>query len=147
LSQLRDQGLANIAARRGSEPGRLGALLRGELDWIIMKAMEKERGRRYESPSHLAGDLHRYLTGDPVSAAPPGALYRTRKFVRRHRVGVMAGSFVAAALVLGTVGTSMGLINARRSLERAVEAEHLAQARLVETEAARDDADRSSRIA
>ncbi|MBC7772639.1 MAG: serine/threonine protein kinase [Pyrinomonadaceae bacterium] len=95
--------LANVAARRRIEPRKLGTLVRGELDWIVMKAMEKDRARRYETASAFGADINRYLTGDAVLAAPPGAAYRARKFVRRHRGAVLAGSAVAAALLVGLV--------------------------------------------
>lgn len=139
--------ITEIAAQRSSQPSRLTAALRGELDWIVLKAMEKERARRYETPGAIAADLQRYLTGQPVEAAPPALMYRMRKFVRRNRFGVLAGSAVATALVLGIAGASAGLVNARRSLERAVAAEQAAQASLAETESARDQAERSRKIA
>jgi eukaryotic-like serine/threonine-protein kinase len=147
LSLLADKGLASIAAQRASEPGRLGAMLKGELDWIVMKALEKDPGRRYESPSELAADVQRFLSGEPVAAAPAAMTYRVRKFVGRNRVVVSAAGLVTLALVLGILGTGAGLINARRSLQRALDAEHLAQQRLGEAELARVEADRSSRIA
>ncbi len=102
--------LANVAARRQIEPKRLGTLVRGELDWIVMKALEKDRHRRYETPSGLAMDVRRYLAREPVMAAPPSRVYAMRKFVRRNRVAVIATSLVAGALVLGIIGTSYGLI-------------------------------------
>lgn len=93
--------LAAAAAARNIEPGRLGTVVRGELDWIVMKALEKDRGRRYDGPSALAADVQRHLSGEPVVAAPPSAAYRARKFVRRYRKPVLAGSAVAAALIVG----------------------------------------------
>ncbi|MBK8099664.1 MAG: serine/threonine protein kinase [Planctomycetes bacterium] len=97
LGESRER-LTNVAAHRRVEPGRLGLLVRGDLDWIVMKAIEKDRTRRYETASELARDVQRHLIGDPVLAAPPGAAYRLRKLVRRHRGAVLAG--VAAALTL-----------------------------------------------
>jgi hypothetical protein len=79
--------------------------VRGELDWIVMKTLEKDRVRRYETVTGLAHDVERYLNDEPVLACPPSAVYRLRKFVRRNKVGVLAGSAIAAALVLGMVGT------------------------------------------
>ncbi len=96
--------LPSVALRRKTEPQRLRATVRGELDWIVMKAIEKDRQRRYDSPSGLAADIARYLSGEPVVAAPPGAAYRVRKFVRRNRVLVSAGVIAAAGLVLGAAG-------------------------------------------
>ncbi len=105
--------LPSIAARRGTEPARLGRLIRGDLDWIAMKCLEKERTRRYETASSLALDVQRYLTGEAVLAAPPSTAYQLRKFVRRNRGPVIAGTLVAVALVLGVVGMSVGLYSAR----------------------------------
>ncbi|MBX3362409.1 MAG: protein kinase [Phycisphaeraceae bacterium] len=80
--------------------------LRGELDWIVMKSLDKDRGRRYETPSALAADVERHLRGEAVVAAPPSAGYRLRKFVRRNKGPVIAGSAVAAALLVGIAGTT-----------------------------------------
>ncbi len=77
--------LASIAATRRTEPARLTKLVRGELDWIVMKTLEKDRTRRYETSNGLARDVQRYLDGDPVEAGPPSASYKLRKFARKHR--------------------------------------------------------------
>jgi tetratricopeptide (TPR) repeat protein/tRNA A-37 threonylcarbamoyl transferase component Bud32 len=89
------------AARRRSDPRRLAGTLRGALDWIAMKALEKDRVRRYETANALAMDVRRFLAHEPVLAAPPSATYRLRQFVRRNRVGVAAALAVALALVGG----------------------------------------------
>jgi WD40 repeat protein/serine/threonine protein kinase len=94
--------LSAVSARRGMEPRQLTALVRGDLDWIVMKALEKDRGRRYETASAFAADVRRLLNEEPIEARPPSAWYRLRKVVRRHRVPVTAAALVAAALVLGT---------------------------------------------
>ena len=86
------------ARNRRTDPGRLVSRLRGDLDWIVMKALEKDRTRRYGSPSDLAADLARHLGHEPVLAGPPGAGYRAGKFVRRHRVGVAAAAMTLAGL-------------------------------------------------
>jgi WD40 repeat protein/serine/threonine protein kinase len=91
------------------------AQVRGDLDWIVMKAIDKDRSRRYDTPGALAADVHHHLAGEPVSAAPPSASYRARKFVRRNRVLVGAGGAVSAALVLGIFGTSIGLFAAKQA--------------------------------
>jgi serine/threonine-protein kinase len=101
LSTLEQAQLSTIAERRGLEPGRLRHDLRGELDWIVMKALEKDRNRRYESASALAQDIARYLADEPVLACPPSAFYRLRKFVRRHRLGVGVAACMLGLLVLG----------------------------------------------
>src|SRR5437762_829823 len=111
VSTLGHAETASPADRHG-EPGKLGRLLRGELDWIVMKALEKDRNRRYESVSALAADVRRYLHDEPVLACPPTLGYRLRKLVRRHRGPVLAVSLVVLALLVGIVGTTLGLIRA-----------------------------------
>ncbi len=93
-----------LAASRGVEPARLGALVRGELDWIVMRSIEKDRARRYDTAEGLAADIRRYLAGEAVLAAPPSAAYRLRKLVRRHKGAVAAGATVAVALLVGVIG-------------------------------------------
>ena len=87
----------SISAQRKTEPARLTRLVRGELDWIVMKALEKDRTRRYETASALARDIQRYLDGDPVEAGPPSATYRLRKFARKHRPAAGHGRGVRGA--------------------------------------------------
>jgi len=92
--------LHDIAIHRRTEPGPLARKLRGDLDWIVDKAMSKERGRRYESAEEFAKDLERHLADEPVVAGPPGRIYRASKFIRRYRGVVLASSSAAAALVV-----------------------------------------------
>jgi serine/threonine protein kinase/Tfp pilus assembly protein PilF len=113
--------LPSIAANRKLEPKTLRRLVTGELDWIAMKCLEKERGRRYETANGLAMDVQRYLADEPVAAGPPSATYRLKKFVRRNRGAVVAVSFVLLALVGGVIGTTWGLIRAEAA--RKAEAE------------------------
>src|SRR5260370_736140 len=110
-TRLSDSGeaLESISAQRHMEPAKLSRLMRGELDWIVMKTLEKDRNRRYETASAFAADVQRYLNDEPVQACPPSAWYRFRKFARRNKGPVAAGLALAALLVLGTVGTSIGL--------------------------------------
>jgi WD40 repeat protein/serine/threonine protein kinase len=110
-TRLSDSGetLASISAQRHMEPAKLTKLVRGELDWIVMKALDKDRNRRYESASAFAADVQRYLADEPVQACPPSAGYRLRKFARRNKGPVAAGLALAALLLLGSVGTSIGL--------------------------------------
>ena len=108
------EDLANIAANRAVEPAKLAKSLRGELDWVVMKALEKDRARRYETVDGLARDLRRYLADEVVEARPPSSGYRFRKFVRRHRGQVTAASLVILALVAGVIGTTLGMIEAKR---------------------------------
>ena len=107
--------LPSIAAGRQTEPVRLTKLVRGELDWIVMKALEKDRTRRYETANGFAMDVQRHLAGEPVLAAPLSAAYRLKKFVRRHKRQVTGASFVLFALLAGMAGTSWGLIEARHA--------------------------------
>ncbi|MCC6968749.1 MAG: serine/threonine protein kinase, partial [Phycisphaerales bacterium] len=141
LSQSADT-LASIAAQRKIEPRRLGTIIRGELDWIVMRALEKDRQRRYETASGLASDIRRYLDGDDVLAAPPSTAYRIRKLVRRNKGKVLAGGVVALALALGIVGTSVGMVNASREREEAVKARagEMEQRRMAETRLAEAEA-------
>jgi serine/threonine protein kinase len=109
------EALPSLAANRHVEPSRLSRLVKGDLDWIVMKALAKERDRRYDSAIGLANDIERYTNHEPVSAGPPTARYRLGKFVRRNRGRVVAASLVLLALVGGVVGTTLGLLEARRS--------------------------------
>jgi serine/threonine protein kinase/tetratricopeptide (TPR) repeat protein len=112
-----------VAANRGTDPRRLGGLLRGELDWIVMRALEKDRNRRYESPDALARDVERYLADEPVQGGPPSVAYRLRKFGRRHRVlvGGAAAAVLAAVAVVALVLTLQARAN--RDLRAANERE------------------------
>ena len=121
LSTMMAADLTTIAAHRQSQPPKLIHLVRGDLDWIVMKCLEKNRTRRYETATGLAADIQRHLNNEPVTAAAPGTAYQIQKFVRRHRIGVMAGSFVLLALVAGIIGTTWGLLDAlhqKREAER-----------------------------
>jgi serine/threonine protein kinase len=112
--------LPSIAARRATEPRKLGALLRGDLDWVVMKALAKERRRRYDSASALAFDVERYIAHEPVLASPPGYAYRWSKFVRRNRTVVVAGAVVALALVGGLAATMVAYVRARAAEREAL---------------------------
>src|SRR5262249_11372329 len=94
--------LAAAAAYRGVDSARLAGTLRGELDWIVMKCLEKERDRRFVTASSLAQDIERYLRDEPVTACPPSLGYRTRKAYRKHRLAIIASSVVAAILLVAT---------------------------------------------
>jgi serine/threonine protein kinase len=99
-------GLPALAANRGTEPKRLAALVRGELDWIVMKALEKDRNRRYETANGLATDLQRYLADEPVQACPPTMGYRLRKFTRKNRKLLVIGAAFTSLVLLATVVSS-----------------------------------------
>jgi WD40 repeat protein/serine/threonine protein kinase len=105
--------LPSIAAQRRTEPAQLGKQMRGDLDWIVMKALDKDRARRYETASGLAMDLQRHLSDEPVLACPPSRGYRARKFLRRNRASAFVAALLLIALVAGVVGTTAGLLRAR----------------------------------
>ena len=104
--------LSTISATRKSDPGRLTSTLRGDLDWIVMKSLEKDRTRRYESAAALASDVRRYLNEDVVEARPPSRVYLVRKFARRNRGALIAGSLIVAALLAGTAASLWQASNA-----------------------------------
>ncbi|MHC4103282.1 MAG: tetratricopeptide repeat protein [Planctomycetota bacterium] len=101
--------------------------MRGDLDWIVMKAMEKDRTRRYATAQELAQDIERHLANEPVTASPPSASYRLHKMVRRNRGTVVAASLVIGSLVLGIAGTSMGMVRAVRAERIAEQKAHVAE--------------------
>jgi tRNA A-37 threonylcarbamoyl transferase component Bud32 len=121
--------LPSLAAVRKLEPRRLTKLVRGDLDWIAMKCLEKERARRYETANGLAMDLQRYLADEPVLAGPPSFGYRLRKFVQRNRPQAIAAVVVLLALLGGVAGTTWGMIEAKRQ-ERIAQGALEAQTRL-----------------
>src|SRR5262249_54192955 len=98
------EALPTLAANRSTEPARLTKLVRGELDWIVMKALEKDRSRRYETANGFAQDVQRYLAGEPVQACPPSVAYRLRKFARRNRGKLVAAAVLATALLVAISG-------------------------------------------
>jgi tetratricopeptide (TPR) repeat protein len=105
------QAATTASANRKSDPRRLSQLLRGELDWVVMKALEKDRNRRYESAGAFAADVQRYLADEPVLACPPSVSYRLRKFVRRNRGRLVAAGVLGAALVVAAGGVGWGLLD------------------------------------
>ncbi len=116
-----------VASARATEPDLLRRLMAGDLDWIVMKALEKERTRRYETAAGLAIDIQRHLTDEPVRARPPSRTYRLRKFVRRNRVGVLAGSVVVLTLIAGTAAATVGFVRASQGRKEALSAETVAR--------------------
>ncbi|MCI0360922.1 MAG: protein kinase [Planctomycetaceae bacterium] len=115
--------LASVAAFRGTEPEKLTKLVRGELDWIVMKCLDKDRNRRYETANSLAMDVQRYLKDEPVEACPPSAWYRFRKFARRHKRGLLTAAVVALAVVLMAAGSGGLIWRANQDLHQALESE------------------------
>jgi serine/threonine protein kinase len=120
---------AGEAARaRALEPAGLGRALRGDLDWVVMMALEKQRRARYDSVGDLAADVRRHLRNEPVLAGRPSTIYRAVKFARRHRGLLVAASAVLLALIVGLAGTAVGLVRARHEAERARTQAAIAQA-------------------
>jgi serine/threonine protein kinase/tetratricopeptide (TPR) repeat protein len=133
---VQSESRASIAALRSVEPARLGTMLRGELDWIVMKCLEKDRSRRYESAAALARDLSRHLAGEAVEAHPPSVSYRLVKAFRKHRVALLTAAVVMLALAGGLVTALWGLKRAQLERDAAVEARSAAEvARQAEAEA------------
>jgi serine/threonine protein kinase len=126
--------LVKVAAARRTEAAKLSALVRGELDWIVMKCLEKDRTRRYDTASALARDVERYLHDESVEACPPTVGYRLGKFLRKHRKPMTAVAIVMLALVGGVVGTALGWLEARKQRDAAREAGAVADARRHEVE-------------
>ena len=138
--------LPRIAGNK-SEPGKLSALIRGDLDWIVMKALDKDRTRRYGTANGLAADIQRHLDTEPVIASPPSALYRFRKLVRRNRAVSAAAVAVATTLIIGLVVATIGFFaavqarNLEREARRAAEMQHAAaEAAYKEAPSQRDEA-------
>ncbi len=116
----RAKSSADVAAVRNSDATHYPALLHGEVDWIVMKALEKDRTRRYETANGLARDLERFLAGEPLEAAPASATYRLRVFMRRHRVGIATGAAFVVLLIAGIVATSWMAVRAQRAEREAL---------------------------
>lgn len=144
--------LTIVSERRGTEPRRMALTLRGELDWIVMKALEKDRRRRYESASAFAADVERYLKDEPVQACPPSARYKLKKFARKHRRPLATAVAFVAVLILGavvsiwqavraTAAERTALASEQAEAKRAVserQANETAQKRLAQLEKAND---------
>ncbi|HYG21621.1 MAG TPA: protein kinase [Verrucomicrobiae bacterium] len=138
VTTMQGQELLTTARERQAEPPKLISLLKGDLDWIVMKALEKDRSRRYETANGLAMDIQRYLQHEPVAARPPSRLYRFQKLVRRNKVVCGAAAAVAAALIAGFSTSLILFLKEREARRIAVEAEQRAErARVTETLARR----------
>ncbi|MCI0462621.1 MAG: serine/threonine-protein kinase, partial [Gemmataceae bacterium] len=135
--------LAKIAAARQTDPAKLSRLVRGELDWVVMKCLEKDRTRRYETANGLARDVERYLRDEPVEARSPSAWYRLQKTVRRNKVALTTAAVVTIALLLGTAVSVWQAVRATRAEREAQaqrdEAQEQRQLALDKAAAARDE--------
>lgn len=130
LSTLQLEELTSIAGQRREDPQRLHRLLRGDLDWIILRALEKDRARRYASANGLAADLRRYLDDEPVTAAPPSLSYQLAKFARRNRGVLLTGAAFAVVLLAGSAMSAWQAVRASRSATQARELHAVAQRHL-----------------
>jgi eukaryotic-like serine/threonine-protein kinase len=139
--------LTAVAAQRKTEPARLSRMFRGDLDWITMKAIEKDRTRRYETANGLARDIERHLNDEPVEAGPPGAAYRLRKYARKHRAALrIAGVFLL--FLVGAAFLSIGqAIRATVAEKAARSSEEVAQGEKRKADNARDEADQARKQA
>ncbi len=114
LAELPDSDRSDVAQFRSSNPERLCRTVRGDLDWIVMKALEKDRQRRYESPSALARDIARFRAHETIEARPPSATYQFTRFIRRHRLVCSTGLFSFLSLLVGMIFLIYGLSEAER---------------------------------
>ncbi|HIE98147.1 MAG TPA: hypothetical protein EYG03_09900 [Planctomycetes bacterium] len=137
ISTLKAQQRSTVVQRRRVAVPEFDRQIRRELDWIVMKALEKDRNRRYESASALAADIERYLNDEPVEAVPPSATYRFRKFARRYRTMIVATGLVAAALMVGTAVSVWQALAAN-------DARQLADQRFIEADEQRKNAERAA---
>jgi eukaryotic-like serine/threonine-protein kinase len=133
--------LAAVSARRRTDPAKLEKLLRGELDWIVMKALEKDRSRRYETANGLARDVERYLRDEPVEAGPPSTKYRLGKFARKHRGALVTAGAFASLLVVAAAAAAYLAVRARAAEHRATTANAATHAALNRSEEARAEAE------
>ncbi len=131
--------LPSVADVRRTDPQRLVSLMRGELDWIILKCLEKDRGRRYQAASGLARDLEHYLADEPVEACPPTAGYRLRKFARKYRTPLRVASAFVLVLALAAIASTFQAIRATLAENRASEQRDIAQRKELEAIRAREE--------
>ena len=147
LSSYNDQEHSAVTSQRRTSRSQLTRVLAGDLDWVVMKALEKDRDRRYESASELANDVQRFLDGEPVSARSPTFGYQLGKFVRRNKTGVVAAGLVALALIGGIFGTSWGLVRAVAAEREAVAAQKAESERAENERLAKLEAEKQTKLA
>jgi WD40 repeat protein len=146
LSESKDR-LPSISAQRHTEPAQLTKLVRGELDWIVMKALEKDRGRRYETATGLARDVERYLRNEQVLACPPSAVYRVRKLAHRYRVPLAAASGFVLLLVAASVLSTLLAVRATRAERQVIRQRDEVQTALIQKQDALAQAKLANRTA
>ena len=137
---------STVAQQRGTDPARLQVFLRGDVDWIVMRCLEKDRTRRYDTAAALAEDIRRHLENEPIAARPPRPLYRIGKYIRRHRLGAAAIGAVTLSVLGGLIASSWALVLERAARARAVAAERAEAGLRQQAEAhRRTEAQRASR--
>lgn len=132
--------IAKLAAARKTDASKLSALMKGELDWIVMKCLEKDRTRRYDGANALCKDVQRYLAGDAVEACPPSLGYRLQKTLRRHQVAILTAGAFAAVLLIGIVVSTWQAVRATHAERLALAAKEEAVSSQSEAVASRDEA-------
>jgi serine/threonine protein kinase len=147
VSTMQGAALSTLSQHHGIDERRMRQVVRGELDWIVMKSLDKDRERRYESAASFARDIRRYLSDEPVQACPPSAMYRFRKFARRYKATLVMGFFVAAALVAGTVVSTWQAIRAERNLVESQRQQNLAEKNYGQAEEQRATAEANYKLA
>jgi len=140
ISSLNDAELTMMARRRKSDPTRLKRQLRGDLDRVILKALEKDRTRRYDTATAFADDVQRYLNNEPVTAVPPTVMYLFTKYARRHRTSLAMAASIAVILVISATYSAAQAVRAGRAAQQAQEAEKLKSVALGSAEQERDRA-------
>ncbi len=128
FATLKGEDLTTTAKRRSADKAKLMHQLKGDLDWIVMKCLEKDRTRRYETATGLAADLKRHLNNEPVVARPPSTAYRIQKAIRRNKISFAAGAIVFGALLLGIIATTWQAVRANHAKHEALAARHQAEA-------------------
>src|SRR6266567_4635098 len=147
LSTMVEGELTSTARRRQTEPPKLISSVRGDLDWIVMKCLEKDRARRYETANGLARDLQRHLNHEPVAARPPSTAYRLQKAIRRHKLAFAAGAAVVAALLVGASVSTWKAIEASRAQHEAENARVAERQQRFAAQQERDSASAAQRFA
>src|SRR4051794_27582434 len=142
VSSLQPEALSTTSQRRSTDPRRISAALHGELDWIVMRALEKDRSRRYESAGAFATDVQRYLSDEPVLACPPSTMYKFHKFARKHKAALATAVAIAASLILGTTASAWQAARATHAEAQANANANQAQEKAQEASTQRDEAQR-----
>jgi eukaryotic-like serine/threonine-protein kinase len=146
LANLRQTEMTLTARHRGAEPLKLRSQLRGDLDWIVLRALEKERNRRYATANGLAMDVQRYLDNEPIQARPPSQLYRLQKLIRRNQVVFVAGAAVALALIVGFGASTWLFLRERKAKQEQVRLREVTDRALANEAALRTQAENRERI-